>query len=763
MSRPPRTLAAVLAVFLLGAFQTAAEAARRYDGFPVLRVTVETPDQLAEVQRLAASVWSEHIGLGQIDVLVAPEGREQLDRLGLSYAVMIPDVQVLIDGESAARDLRDATWFQAYKTYSEINAYADELVALRPDLINKYPIGTSIEGRTIYGLTITSPAGGPNKPAVCINGTQHAREWISPMTVMYIADRLVRGYDTDPEVHALLDAVTFYVAPIINPDGFVWAWEEDRMWRKNRRNNGDGTYGVDLNRNWDAGFGGPGAEGLTSSDVYHGTAAFSEPETWALRDYLLSHPDVVAHIDFHSYGQLVLRPYGYAALEAAEPDKTLLRQLGDGMADAIFDTHGKSYTSQPSYELYLASGTCADWVYMGTGAYSWTIELRDKGSSGFILPPGQILPTAEEAYAAFMHLSDWASQQVRTTISLPAGAPELVAPGVSQVVDVKVVAIGESLVPDSLMVRYRDDGGAWESSPLTHIEGALYRAILPPARCGDTPEYYFVAAGSQTGSVTNPAGAPGEVYVAQVGELRVSFADDFETATGWSTEVLGATSGQWQRGTPVNDPDWAYDPMADGDGSGQCYLTQNEFGNTDVDDGAVRLTSPVVDLSGSGTSLEYDYFLRLTNSDGSDRLLVEVQDVGGAGPWTEIARHASDGGLSWRHHRIDASALVATGVTLTASMRVRFTANDADTQSIVESGVDGFSVVRVECMSVFGDGDGDGDVDLADYAFLAECLGGPEAGVPASCQVPLSVIDADGDEDVDLEDFSVFQSVFGAE
>jgi hypothetical protein len=194
-----------------------------------------------------------------------------------------------------------------------------------------------------------------------------------------------------------------------------------------------------------------------------------------------------------------------------------------------------------------------------------------------------------------------------------------------------------------------------------------------------------------------PKDAPSACFTAVVGERAAVFEDDFQSDTGWFAENLGATSGFWQRGIPVDDPDWDYDPVSDSDGSGRCYLTQNEYGNTDVDDGAVRLTSPIFDLSRRGT-IAYDYYLYLTDTDGAvDRLRVEINSNGGVGAWTEIARHDTDGGLSWRHHEIPCDEILAAGVSLTDTMCIRFTANDADTQSIVEAGIDAFRVYRTEC------------------------------------------------------------------
>jgi len=123
----------------------------------------------------------------------------------------------------------------------------------------------------------------------------------------------------------------------------------------------------------------------------------------------------------------------------------------------------------------------------------------------------------------------------------------------------------------------------------------------------------------------------------------------------------------------------------------------NQLGNTDVDNGAVQLVSPTFDLSGGPAVLRYAYFLRLTNQDGTDRLLVEISENGTAGPWTTIAVHDTDGGLSWRTHAITSDDLVTAGVSQTASMALRFTANDDGTQSIVEAALDAFEATTLAC------------------------------------------------------------------
>ncbi|MCP4246522.1 MAG: hypothetical protein GY778_05685, partial [bacterium] len=285
-------------------------------------------------------------------------------------------------------------------------------------------------------------------------------------------------------------------------------------------------------------------------------------------------------------------------------------------------------------------------------------------------------------------------------ISFPSGLREALAPGVPTNFDVQIVDGDETYVPGTGTLHYRYDGGSYQTAALTAQGGNLYQATLPAAACGDTPEFYVSAQGHLGTTVTNPFDAPSTVYSAVVGTLTTVMDDNFETNQGWVATNTGASSGDWQRGVPVNDPSWEYDPTSDSDGSGQCYLTQNQLGNTDVDghNVAVILTSPSMDMSAGGITISYDYYLRLTDiTGGVDKLLVEINENGGAGAWTEIARHDTDGGLGWRSHVITQADLDSASVTLTANMQMRYSANDNDPQSINESGLDAFKVTAFEC------------------------------------------------------------------
>lgn len=215
--------------------------------------------------------------------------------------------------------------------------------------------------------------------------------------------------------------------------------------------------------------------------------------------------------------------------------------------------------------------------------------------------------------------------------------------------------------------------------------------------------------------------------------------DNFESDLGWTTSVNGASSGGWDRGVPVNDPNWDYDPASDYDGSGSCYLTQNVNGNTDVDGGSVTLTSPTLDTSIGGISLSYAYYLHLTLTQGNDLLLVEMSNNGDAGPWFTLASHSTSGGLSWRTNLLLTDALTAAGWVPSVNTKVRFTANDANTQSIVEAGVDAFRVCRLnidDCnVNCLDDAD-----DIANMTSF-DCN---ENGIPDECEEGVTPCDCNG-------------------
>jgi hypothetical protein len=283
------------------------------------------------------------------------------------------------------------------------------------------------------------------------------------------------------------------------------------------------------------------------------------------------------------------------------------------------------------------------------------------------------------------------------SVSLAAAAPNLLAPS-GQVLPVTITELNSGDLQAGTETLHYDTGGGWTSVPLVHLGGSSYQAQFPGLPCGNAVSYYFSADSTNGLTWFDPAGGQSAPYtgVAATSETVV-FQDDFESDLGWVASNQGAISGDWDRGVPVNDPSWSYDPISDSDGSGQCWLTENQFGNSDIDNGTVRLRSPDLDLSGANVIVQYDYYCNLTDADGTDRILVTAQDMISASGWKEVARHDTSGGTAWRTNQISAADFAAAGVPLTTQVRLRFDANDGDPQSIHEAGLDAFFVKNLAC------------------------------------------------------------------
>jgi predicted deacylase len=377
-----------------------------------LLVEVDVPDR-ASLDRLLATgvdVWLEHPRPGVVPVLVAPEHRAALVAGGWTLRVSSVDVQAQVDAETARLAAQTPVvpggggFFADFRDRATIDAELDALVVASPELLTSVDIGESLEGRTIRAIRITS-AGEDDRPAVLITAGQHAREWIAVSSGMYVIDQLVQRAD-EPEIAAILADVQVFVIPVVNPDGYEYSWTDERYWRKNRR----GGVGVDTNRNFGYGWGGEGSSDAPEDENYRGEAAFSEPESATVRDFVVAHPELVAHLDLHSYGQLVLYPWGHIFENA--PDDAQLTATATVIANEM-ELFGTSYTPLQGVQLYPAAGNVIDWTYGEAGLHSMTMELRPNDEEvNFLLPPGQIVPVGDEVMAGLMVLLGYAQGEL---------------------------------------------------------------------------------------------------------------------------------------------------------------------------------------------------------------------------------------------------------------------------------------------------------------------------------------------------------------
>ncbi|KAG0363765.1 hypothetical protein BG005_006976 [Podila minutissima] len=313
------------------------------------------------------------------------------------------------------------TWFGNYHPYEAIKEFYLQLAEDYEDLVTFIPsIGMTAEGRDIFAVKITAREEGGSireKPQIWWQSLQHAREWASGSTVQYLTHHLLSKYGMKEKVTSLLQDAEFVIVPIMNVDGYDYTWKSNRLWRKNRRHLGPGTYGVDLNRNWNDHFGQGGLSRIPWSETYRGPSAASEPEVRALTQFFSAQKRVVGAIDFHTYSQMVLRPKGWSTEEA--PHEKEHKYVGDKIVEAIKVVHGMDYISERTIDLYEMRGSAADWFYgeeatkanNGRPVYSYAIELRPNdapgGFKGFLLPPEEIIPLGEEMAEAMEFFVDY--------------------------------------------------------------------------------------------------------------------------------------------------------------------------------------------------------------------------------------------------------------------------------------------------------------------------------------------------------------------
>ena len=589
-----------------------------YTGHQVVRVDLQNQAELDLLLSISPDIWSDYIGVGPLDARIPPDRLEDLQNSGLSYTVLIKDLGLHTIAH-LNRTPRRSDWLTSrdpndlwsdYMDPNEMLAWMNQQVLDYPGLCELIDIGDSVEGRDIWVMHVSGTDADPNKPALFYHALIHCREWITAPVVMYLANHLLTNYGGDACITDLVNRTDFYLAPCANPDGYVHTWDVERLWRKNRRDNGGGCWGVDLNRNWGYqwGYDDYGSSPYPCDTTYRGPSAFSEPETTALSNFIINHPNIKAYMDYHNYSQLILWPYGYDYVLPPEPDNSTFDMLGNQMQQLIQDVHGEYYEAGPiASTIYTANGSSVDWVYGNQGRFAFTIELRPESDPpGFELPASEILPTCEENLPAIMYLSEWATAVL--TLSFPTGLPSYLSPNDPTTIKVVITDAQESYASGTGLIHYRfNPAASFDTDTLTHLTGNEYQATIPAGPCGATCEYYFTAQGDGGGSASSPCAPPANTYTAPVQLISVIFTDDFETDKGWT--VSGVVSeGDWERGVPVNND--RGDPPADYDGSGQCYLTENDplDENSDVDSGTTILTSPLLDISSGGT-ISYAYWL----------------------------------------------------------------------------------------------------------------------------------------------------------
>ena len=307
-----------------------------------------------------------------------------------------------------------------YHSYAELER---ELLALQDSyshIARVIDLGDSLEGRNIYALKISDNVYQDEQEAeLFFVGCHHAREWISVEVSFLLGKYLVENYATNSQIKDLVDQCEIWIVPLLNPDGLEYSIHFYRYWRKNRRDNGDGSFGVDPNRNYSYNWGldNEGSSPFPSSVVYRGLSPFSEPETQIIRD-LFAERNFQAVISYHSYSQVILYPWGYTNQPTTEDQ--LLDQIAADMSGLIQSVNGNIYEyGQGGADLYLTNGGMIDWTFGTYNIPSYTLELPpiDQEHGGFFNAEEDIQPIFNENLPAMLYLIDWSVQNFDSGIN----------------------------------------------------------------------------------------------------------------------------------------------------------------------------------------------------------------------------------------------------------------------------------------------------------------------------------------------------------
>jgi hypothetical protein len=485
-------------------------------------------------------------------------------------------------------------------------------------------VGASYEGRPILAVKIGPSVDAPNRPNVLFMGTHHAREWISTAVAM----KLIRWLADSAA--ALTSSHDVWVMPVENPDGYQYTFTNDRLWRKNRRPNADGTVGVDPNRNYPAFWGVDevGSSSIQNAETYRGTSPGSEPETQAVMAFHAAHPPVVS-VSYHSYTGLILFPWGFRA-GALPPDLPRFQALaGSDLAPAVHDSVPGStldhYHPGPGWNLYTTNGEYTDWAYRTHGTIAFMAEL----TSGCCV---------DSTYYGFVFPDDSAMVERVFRDNLPFARALIVASG-----DLAHApgTTGAVPAPERFMSLWPD---AWLS---------LDAAAVQPQLTLRTGTGALVPRGAQTDSLGR-------------GTLRTVWRSDLHL------DAVGALRAD---GTPISAEliSLAGAEPLDAGWSGWRQDTARVAGQHSWwASGTDTLTSPVVDLRGR-TQVWLHLWTRHYGSSFTQthRGIIQFSADSGA-TWSDVATIVGDG-PSWYPLRVDLPQALAVG---RRGARVRFIAND---------------------------------------------------------------------------------------
>jgi len=373
----------------------------------------KTPQILAKIRKLDLDLLMEE--KGRIYIVAGPAELVQLEQENIPFTME----KHRFPARSQDRLASLSSVNGAFHSYQEVEQELMEIESAYQHIARRVIIGSSIEGRNITAIKISdNPELNEDEAEVVFFGCHHAREWISVEVPLLLAKHLTEAYTKNERIKTIVDSKEIWIVPLVNPDGLEYSIHVYRYWRKNRRDNGDGTFGVDLNRNYGYmwGIDDTGSNPNPISFTYRGPAPFSEPESCAVRDLVAAH-NFSALISFHNYSQVILYPWGFTDQPA--PNNKTLEELARMMVDSIEQVHGRKYAyGQGGAFFYPTNGGTVDWALGEYNIPAFTVELPPTSSQygGFFNAEEDIRSIFEENLAAALSLLEWAAEPAKTDL-----------------------------------------------------------------------------------------------------------------------------------------------------------------------------------------------------------------------------------------------------------------------------------------------------------------------------------------------------------
>jgi hypothetical protein len=695
----------VLALVLLVSPIAAAEPARQSPN-PVV--------ELSSGERLRLQVWADAaqrdwlsahefdiaghaLGEGWVEVITDAAGAAQLATAGFRF-----DTLEVRSGPQplAGMNCMEPNNVNCYADPAEVEAFLDGVVADHPAITRKVALGTSLQGRTIWGLLVSDNAAlDEDELAVLFSGAHHAREVMTPEVVMDTIDQLTDLYGSDPDITGWVDDYAIWCVPIVNPDGVEIVHTIDDFWRKNARDNdSSGTLnnqdGVDLNRNYEWGWGNQcaGSSSTWSSQTYRGVSEGSEPEIQAMAA-LGNRIRPVFDIEYHSYGEDVFYAmscdpqFNPKLTTIAGPNRDISRVIAEAYAAVIVQADGGvGYGAAPFGSR--VDGTGRDHQFHENGAIAFVTEVNTSAEGGFHPDFDTYRDvTVQGQRPGWQFLLDRISGPAIGGLVLDAVTGQPVAADVS---------LDEMLLPDGKRLTSRGDTGRFH---VIVVDGSYTLRVSAPGY-------------QDFGTNVAVAGTwvPTDVNLVPNGSSLV-VSDDLEdpaTPTTWTAGDASdtATFGLWTWGVPegthvgtviLGDLEFGNARFDRTPGEGKhAFVTGNapggNIGIDDVDGGVTTLTSPSYDLSGLyGVEIAWQRWFRNDPIDPGDNLVTEVSVDGG--PWLGLetltaSTSTPDATPAWTPAAVRLDDVAAP----TADVRLRVRANDGVIDNTVEAAIDDLTI-----------------------------------------------------------------------